>query len=52
MSEEQEKRKPQKWKCPRCGTLMTTYVGLSDKPTCRNPESHSAKIVEMEEITK
>ncbi len=49
MSENSEKRKPQKWKCPRCGNTMITYVGLSENPTCRNPSAHSTTTVEMEE---
>jgi rubrerythrin len=49
MAENEEKRKPQKWKCPRCGNVMTTHVGLSESPTCRNPSAHSTTTIVMTE---
>lgn len=50
--EQKEQKEPkfkQTWKCPRCGTKMTTHVRLSESPTCGN-KTHSTKIVTMEEV--
>lgn len=46
--EEAPKFKAEKWKCPACGTTITTYVPLNGPPTCGNPSKHTTKKIEME----
>lgn len=51
MAERKPKSKSD-WKCPEpeCGMEVSVYVTLSEPPTCRNPEVHSSRVVEMVEV--
>jgi len=35
------------WKCPECGMEVSVYVAVSEPPTCKNPEVHSSRVVQM-----
>lgn len=49
MPEEVTSRKTaKKWVCPQCGSSITVFVNLEYPPTCRNPQFHSTKSVEMQ----
>ena len=37
----------QQWKCPTCGNKLTTYVKLSEQPTCTNKGTHSTTAMEQ-----
>jgi transposase-like protein len=39
---------PQRWKCPDCGSTFVTYVKLLEPPTCKNPDRHSSRTIEMQ----
>ena len=43
----QDRAKIMRWVCPACNKDLTTYVGVSEAPTCQNPAVHSSKAVEM-----
>jgi uncharacterized CHY-type Zn-finger protein len=43
----QDKAKISNWVCPLCSKSLTTYVAVSEPPTCQNPLSHSSKSIEM-----
>lgn len=43
----QDRAKIMHWVCPACNKGLTTYVGVSQAPTCQNPTSHSSKSIEM-----
>ncbi len=43
----QNRAKIAHWICPSCNLSLTTYVGVSQPPTCQNPSAHSSKPVEM-----
>jgi hypothetical protein len=43
----QDRAKIMHWVCPACNKGLTTYVGVSQAPTCQNPSAHSSKAVEM-----
>jgi predicted amidophosphoribosyltransferase len=43
----QDRAKIMHWVCPACNKGLTTYVGVSQAPTCQNPTAHSSKSIEM-----
>lgn len=43
----QDRAKITHWVCPECNKSVTTYIGVSQPPTCQNPSAHSSKPVEM-----
>ena len=46
----QEKRKPEKWKCPECGERVTTHVPLLEDPVCRSKTKHVTRGVQMVKV--
>ena len=43
----QDRAKIVHWVCPACNKGLTTYVAVSQAPTCQNPTAHSSKSIEM-----
>jgi hypothetical protein len=43
----QDRAKIMHWVCPACNKGLTTYVTVSQAPTCQNPTAHSSKSIEM-----
>jgi rubrerythrin len=43
----QDRAKIMRWVCPTCNKGLTTYVAVSQPPTCQNPTAHSSKTIEM-----
>jgi rubrerythrin len=48
--EAEAQHRPEKWRCPKCGNVITTHVPLSQTPTCHSPQKHDRKKFLMEKI--
>lgn len=50
MEKEDQQHEPEKWRCPKCGNVIKTFVPLTTTPTCHSPDKHKHKRFDMEKI--
>lgn len=50
MEKQDQEYAPEKWRCPKCGNVIKTFVPLTTTPTCHNPAKHDRKMFVMEKI--